>query len=66
MLGIELASTLHQLYPERFDLQAITGMIESRAVVNAIQCGEDPRAIALSWSGALYDFVQMRQRYLLY
>lgn len=66
LLGIELASTLHQLYPARFDLKATTGMIGSRAVVDAIRRGEDPRDIAPAWAGAVATFTQMCQRYLLY
>jgi hypothetical protein len=41
-------------------------MIGSRAVVDAIKRGDDPRGIAKSWMAPLNDFVNMRQKYLLY
>jgi uncharacterized protein YbbC (DUF1343 family)/CubicO group peptidase (beta-lactamase class C family) len=66
LLGIELASALQRFYAERFDLNAVTGMIGSRSVVEAIRRGDDPRTIAQSWQTALFDFEQMRKKYLLY
>lgn len=66
LLGVELASALQQLYPQHFDLKGITGMIGSRAVVEAIRRNDDPRAIAQSWAAPLKNFMQMRENYLLY
>jgi len=65
-LGIELASALHHLYPDRFDLEVTVGMVGARWVVRAIAEGEDPRAIAAGWQPALTEFAKVRQRYLLY
>lgn len=66
LLGVEIASALQRLYPQQFDLKGITGMIGSRAVVEAIRRNDDPSAIAKSWEGNLKNFVQMREKYLLY
>lgn len=65
-LGIELASALQRLYPAQFDLKATTGMIGSRAVVEAIRRGDDPRDIATQWHVALQEFMRRRQPFLLY
>ncbi len=66
LLGIELISALHRLYPRQFDLRATLGLIGSRRVLEAIEAGEDPRAIARSWRRPLRAFLAMRRRYLLY
>jgi uncharacterized protein YbbC (DUF1343 family) len=66
LLGIEIASALNHLYPQQFDLNGITGMIGSRAVVEAIRRGDDPRTIAKNWEPDLHAFAKMRAKYLLY
>lgn len=65
-LGIELASALHRLHSDRFRLEATTGMVGARWVVQAIRDGDDPRTIAARWQPALARFAAIRGRYLLY
>jgi uncharacterized protein YbbC (DUF1343 family) len=66
LLGIELASALHQLYPEQFHTQEILGMVGSPSWVQAITDGQDPKSIASQWSSGLRDFFASRKRFLLY
>jgi uncharacterized protein YbbC (DUF1343 family) len=66
MLGIELAAALHRLYPDRFSLQEMLGMLGSHDVIAAIAAGEDPATIESGWQPALRAFNTMRSRYLLY
>jgi uncharacterized protein YbbC (DUF1343 family) len=65
-LGVEIAVALHRLYPSEFRLDQTLGTIGSRAVVDGIQQGEDPRSIALGWEVGLQDFRNRRAHYLLY
>lgn len=65
-LGVELASALTRLYPAKFALGSALGMIGSREVFRAIQCGEDPRTIRQRWQAQLDRFNRLRAQYLLY
>jgi uncharacterized protein YbbC (DUF1343 family)/CubicO group peptidase (beta-lactamase class C family) len=65
-LGVEIASALHTLYPEQFTLGDTLGMVGARSVLRAIWAGEDPRIIRANWQHSLWDFQQLRARYLLY
>ncbi|WP_461258912.1 exo-beta-N-acetylmuramidase NamZ domain-containing protein [Acidithiobacillus sp.] len=65
-LGVEIASALTRLYPEKFQTRRILGMVGARWVLEAIQRGEDPRLIVAQWRSSLQDFERLRSRYLLY
>ncbi|HZP62823.1 MAG TPA: serine hydrolase [Terriglobales bacterium] len=65
-LGIELASALHKLYPQQFQLEKMTDLLINEAAFDAIAQGEDPRRIAQDWQPALDRFQQIRQKYLIY
>jgi uncharacterized protein YbbC (DUF1343 family) len=65
-LGIELASALHKLYPQEFDMSKINTLLVNQAVFQALQAGEDPRRIAEDWRDGVDKFIQMRTKYLLY
>jgi uncharacterized protein YbbC (DUF1343 family)/CubicO group peptidase (beta-lactamase class C family) len=65
-LGVELAAALHRLYPGKFQIDRIVGMLGSREVLQAIKCGEDPRSIQTRWQPRLDNFGRLRAKYLLY
>lgn len=65
-LGLEIASALHELYPGDFDLSKMNGLMRSKASLNAVTSGEDPRRIAEGWQEGLDAFATIRERYLLY
>jgi uncharacterized protein YbbC (DUF1343 family) len=65
-LGIELASALHKLYPEQFQLERITELLLNPSVYSALVQGQDPRRIADDWREPLDKFQQLRQKYLIY
>ena len=65
-LGIELASALYRLYPEKFRLKETLGMIGSRRVLQAIAEGQDPKIISAQWQDKIEEFLLMRNKYLLY
>jgi uncharacterized protein YbbC (DUF1343 family)/CubicO group peptidase (beta-lactamase class C family) len=66
LLGIEMASALHQLYPDKFNLQAILGMVGERRVSQAIADRQDPKIITTQWQDEITQFIALRSRYLLY
>ena len=65
-LGIELASALHALYPEQFQLDRMKNLLANHGVYSRIERGDDPRNIAADWLEPLQRFQQIREKYLLY
>jgi len=65
-LGVELASALHKLYPQEFDMSKMNTLLVNQAVFQALQAGEDPRRIAEDWRDGVDKFIQTRTKYLLY
>jgi uncharacterized protein YbbC (DUF1343 family) len=65
-LGIELASALHELYPNDFKLERLGDLLVNQSVLEAIGAGEDPRRIAEDWQERLEAFLRLREKYLLY
>jgi uncharacterized protein YbbC (DUF1343 family)/CubicO group peptidase (beta-lactamase class C family) len=65
-LGIEIASALHRLYPEKFKPAGIDTLMRSKSTLEAITNNEDPRRIADNWREAQDQFAIIRTKYLLY
>ncbi len=65
-LGIEIAAALHRLYPQQYKLASIDALLRSKATLQALENGEDPRRIEESWQDAVAAFVEQRKPYLLY
>jgi uncharacterized protein YbbC (DUF1343 family)/CubicO group peptidase (beta-lactamase class C family) len=65
-LGIEIASALHKLYPDQFQLEKMTSLLLNQSVYDAIAKGQDPRRIAQDWQESVDKFQQIRQKYLIY
>ncbi|HET7184162.1 MAG TPA: serine hydrolase [Terriglobales bacterium] len=65
-LGIELASALHKLYPNEWDMRQMILLINDPRVMSAIAAGTDPRNIADNWREELEQFEAVRRKYLLY
>ena len=65
-LGIELATALHKLYPNDFQMDKMLAILANQATYDALVAATDPRRILETWHDALEDFQQRRQKYLLY
>jgi SSS family transporter len=65
-LGIEILSVLHRLYPTQFHLEKSMTLLCNRATLDALQRGDDPRAIAATWQSNIQSFKQATNPYLLY
>jgi hypothetical protein len=44
----------------------MTDLLVNQSVFDAILAGEDPRRIAEDWQDRLTEFLQLREKYLLY
>jgi uncharacterized protein YbbC (DUF1343 family) len=66
LTGLEIISALHKLYPQNFDVAKTLTLLGSQATVDALERGDDPRAIVASWKADLDRFRGMRQKYLIY
>jgi uncharacterized protein YbbC (DUF1343 family)/CubicO group peptidase (beta-lactamase class C family) len=65
-LGVELVAALYRLYPRDFKVESTLGMLGSRAVLEQIEAGEDPKSIVSGWQPELRTFAALRSKYLLY
>jgi uncharacterized protein YbbC (DUF1343 family)/CubicO group peptidase (beta-lactamase class C family) len=65
-LGIEIASALHSLYPQQFEMKNLDSLMLNKATMDAISAGQDPRRVWMDWVEAIERFMPIRARYLLY
>ncbi|MEO6923043.1 MAG: exo-beta-N-acetylmuramidase NamZ domain-containing protein, partial [Bryocella sp.] len=65
-LGIEIASALHKLYPDDYHVARLMNLINNRATVDAVERGDDPRAIQTAWQPALATYRASIKSILLY
>ncbi len=66
LLGLELMAALWRLYGGQFQIDRTLGLLGSRASLEAVKAGGDPREIARSWAPGLQAFMATRQKHLLY
>ena len=65
-VGIEIASVLKKLYPDKFDPEKLMVLIGNDGTIRKLQEGVPPEQIVESWSGDLSTFEQLRKKYFLY
>lgn len=65
-LGIEIASALHALYPEHYEMKNLDKLMLNDQSAQEIREGEDPRRIWMEWISELEKFRTIRAKYLLY
>lgn len=65
-MGLEIAMTLHRLYPQQFDPEKLLLLIGNSDTIQQLQAGVAPETIVASWSAALSTFDQIRHKYFLY
>ncbi|MEO6238150.1 MAG: exo-beta-N-acetylmuramidase NamZ domain-containing protein, partial [Vicinamibacterales bacterium] len=65
-VGLEIASALIRMYPAQFQLDLAARLFGSRETLARIRAGDDPLAIAASWSAAEARWRLLRSKYLLY
>lgn len=65
-VGVEIASALQTLHPDRFDFKNTVRLLGSQTIVDRIRRGDDPAAIAESWSADEARWRLLRAKYLIY
>lgn len=65
-LGIELAVAVQKLYPGKVDFALSKRLIGSDQVIKMIAEGTDPRAIQQGFQDEVWDFLKLRDQYILY
>jgi uncharacterized protein YbbC (DUF1343 family) len=64
--GLEIADSLHRLYPERFQVTKLMDLLASQTTVDALIQYQPPSGIIASWADDLAQFRTLRAKYLLY
>jgi uncharacterized protein YbbC (DUF1343 family)/CubicO group peptidase (beta-lactamase class C family) len=65
-VGLEIAAALSKLYGAQFKLEDAALLFGSKATLEKIRAGQDPAAIAASWSADEAKWRLTRAKYLLY
>jgi uncharacterized protein YbbC (DUF1343 family) len=65
-MGIEIADTLHRIYPKQFQLEKMMFLLGSQSTLDRLSRGDSPKDIVEGWAPDLDKFGAMRQKYLLY
>jgi SSS family transporter len=65
-LGLEIASALHKVSGEKFQLNKINTLLANKGVLDGLLAGRDPQRLAEDWQQQLNDFDTRRKPYLLY
>ena len=65
-VGLEIASALTRMYPTQYQIDSAGRLFGSRDALARIKGGDDPAAIAATWSGAEARWRLLRAKYLLY
>ena len=63
---MEIAAALTALYPDKVELERNRKLIGSKATMDSLAAGTDPRSIVTSWEFSLAEFISRRNKYLIY
>ena len=65
-VGLEIASMLKKLYPEKFESEKLMILVGNAETIRQLQAGTPAQQIVASWSGDLASFERLRRTYFLY
>jgi SSS family transporter len=65
-LGLEIASAIHKVSGEKFQLNKIDRLLVNKGVLDGLLAGRDPQRLAEEWRQQVNDFEARRKAYLLY
>jgi uncharacterized protein YbbC (DUF1343 family) len=65
-MGMEIASILHQLYPDSFDVQKMLFLVANDETIRQLEEGVPATEIVKGWDADLKAFEAMRRKYLSY
>lgn len=65
-MSLEIAETLHRMYPKDFKLDNVIELLGSQSTLEALKRGEPPAQIEADWAAGLAKFRATRAKYLIY
>ena len=65
-MGMEIASVLRQLHPDKFDVQKMLFLVGNEQTIRQLQEGVPAAEIVKSWDADLKSIEVLRRKYLLY
>jgi len=65
-VGVEIAALLGKLYGRKYELESAERLFGSREGLTRIRAGEDPAAVAASWSAGEARWRLLTRKYLIY
>jgi uncharacterized protein YbbC (DUF1343 family) len=65
-MGMEIATVLKKLYPEKFDPEKLLTLVGNAETIRELQAGTPPEKIVEGWNGDLSTFESLRKKYFLY
>ncbi|HLZ92578.1 MAG TPA: DUF1343 domain-containing protein [Candidatus Acidoferrum sp.] len=65
-MGIEIATSLKKLYPDKFDPEKLMSLVANAETIRELQDGTPPEKVVESWNADLSAFEQVRKKYFLY
>ncbi|MCA1559691.1 MAG: DUF1343 domain-containing protein [Acidobacteria bacterium] len=65
-VGVEIAAALSRLYGGKYELESAERLFGSREGLSRIRAGDDPAAVAASWSAAEARWRLLTRKYLIY
>jgi len=65
-MGMEIATILKKLYPEKFDPEKLLVLVGNAETIRELQAGMRPEKIEEGWNADLRTFEQLRKKYSLY
>ncbi len=66
LMGLEIAAALAKLYPGKFDVRKIIGLVGNAATIERLKQGDPPNWIVAGWSDDIEMFKKIRAKYLIY
>jgi hypothetical protein len=66
LLGAELISALAKFFPNDFHADANRKLVGNKEVLDALNSGKDPKAVAIEWQEAIERFKETRAKYVIY
>jgi hypothetical protein len=65
-VGLEIAAALSSLFGEAYRMEDAARLLGSRESLERVRRGEDPAAVAASWSRDEAAWRRLRAKYLIY
>ncbi|MDF9834365.1 uncharacterized protein YbbC (DUF1343 family)/CubicO group peptidase (beta-lactamase class C family) [Ereboglobus sp. PH5-5] len=65
-IGIVLARTLYQMYPEQFPVDKVSRLLLHKPTLEAIKAGKPLAEIRALWKGDRDEFMKRREKFLIY